>query len=321
MAPNLLFGCSSFGDSRIPTAEVVQPFLDAWKNLGHTRLDTAYIYPSMDAFTVSEKLLGEVDAAKQGFIIDTKVKSFVPGSHKYDDVIQSGLEQLERLKVDKINILYLHAPDHTVPFEETHKAINELYNKGVFKEFGLSNYKIEEVQLFLDNAKTNGWIKPTVYQGVYNLIARHAEDDLFALLEKNDMAFYGYSPLAGGFFSNFKRDSKPEANGRFDPSTVIGQIFGGFYGKASLWDASDMLAELAQSLGLESNEVALRWLYYSSPLAKNPANGIIIGGSKVEHLKTNLAYIKEGPLTDNAVAAIDKIWEVAKDDALSYCSF
>lgn len=35
---------------------------------------------------------------------------------------------------------YLHAPDHTVPYDITLKAVNDLYKEGYFKRFGISNY-------------------------------------------------------------------------------------------------------------------------------------------------------------------------------------
>ena len=35
---------------------------------------------------------------------------------------------------------YLHAPDHTTPFEETLKAVDELHKEGKFKRFGVSNF-------------------------------------------------------------------------------------------------------------------------------------------------------------------------------------
>ena len=35
---------------------------------------------------------------------------------------------------------YLHGPDRTTPYEETLRAVNELYKEGKFKRFGISNY-------------------------------------------------------------------------------------------------------------------------------------------------------------------------------------
>lgn len=39
-----------------------------------------------------------------------------------------------------LEMWYLHAPDHTVPYEITFKAVNDLYNEGYFKRLGISNY-------------------------------------------------------------------------------------------------------------------------------------------------------------------------------------
>ena len=35
---------------------------------------------------------------------------------------------------------YLHAPDRSVPYEITFKAVNDLYKEGYFKRLGISNY-------------------------------------------------------------------------------------------------------------------------------------------------------------------------------------
>lgn len=40
----------------------------------------------------------------------------------------------------KVDMWYLHGPDRTIPYEITLKAVNELYNEGYFKAFGISNY-------------------------------------------------------------------------------------------------------------------------------------------------------------------------------------
>ena len=50
------------------------------------------------------------------------------------------------MKQSSVDIYYLHIPDRSVPFEETAAAINDLYKRGSFKRFGLSNFSAEEVQ-------------------------------------------------------------------------------------------------------------------------------------------------------------------------------
>ena len=37
---------------------------------------------------------------------------------------------LKRLQVDKVDIMYLHAPDHNTPLEITLKTMDELHKQG-----------------------------------------------------------------------------------------------------------------------------------------------------------------------------------------------
>ena len=67
---------------------------------------------------------------------------------------------------------YLHGPDRKTPYEETLRAVNELYKEGKFKRFGISNYMSWEVAEIVGICKANGYVAPTVYQGVYNAIHR-----------------------------------------------------------------------------------------------------------------------------------------------------
>ena len=45
--------------------------------------------------------------------------------------------------------------------------------------------------------KSNGYVLPTVYQGMYNGVTRQVELELFPCLRKFNIAFYAYNPLAG----------------------------------------------------------------------------------------------------------------------------
>lgn len=111
---------------------------------------------------------------------------------------------------------YLHGPDRTVPYEETLKAVNDLYKEGYFKRFGISNYMsyvLFNYQYFSSNwhttrtvrnrwevaeivgiCKANGYILPTAYQGLYNAIHRGVEPELFPCLRKFGISFYEFNP-------------------------------------------------------------------------------------------------------------------------------
>ena len=58
-----------------------------------------------------------------------------------EESIRSQVEGcLSRLKASSVEILYLHAPDHKTPLEQTMKTMNDLHQEGKFKQLGLSNY-------------------------------------------------------------------------------------------------------------------------------------------------------------------------------------
>lgn len=63
----------------------------------------------------------------------------------------------------------------------------------------LSNFSPEMLRQWLSVAEKEGLVKPTVYEGQYNLVCRALESELFPLLRATDIAFSAYSPLAGGF--------------------------------------------------------------------------------------------------------------------------
>ena len=98
---------------------------------------------------------------------------------------------------------YLHGPDRTTPYEETLRAVNELYKEGKFKRFGISNYMSWEVAEIVGICRANGWVQPTVYQGIYNAIQRKVEPELFPCLRKFGIAFYEFNPRTSHLFPAF----------------------------------------------------------------------------------------------------------------------
>ena len=105
-----------------------QDYLDTFKRYGFKDLDTARIYGK------SEDVLGQLKVAEQGFVIDTKFNSFNPGLHKPESLKESIKTSLNALGVDKVHILYLHAPDRATPFEDTLSAVDEIYKQGAFEK-------------------------------------------------------------------------------------------------------------------------------------------------------------------------------------------
>lgn len=184
---------------------------------------------------------------------------------------------------------------------------------GYFRRFGLSNFLAEEVQSVYDTAKEHGYILPTVYQGNYNPVARLQETLLFPTLRKLGIAFYAYSPLAGGFLTKTAADIK-EGKGRFNDKVVDG-LYKKLYVKPTYVDALAKWEAVAIAEGVTRAELANRWVAFNPLLKKGKGDGIIIGVSSNEQLEQTLAHLKKGKLSEQAMKAIDDIWEAIKHEA------
>ena len=93
------------------------------------------------------------------------------GIHKAAGLTEYLNTSLKELKTDCVDIFYLHAPDRSVPFEETLEAADKLHKEGKFVQLGLSNYTAFEVAEIVIMCKERGWVRPTIYQGMYNAIS------------------------------------------------------------------------------------------------------------------------------------------------------
>ena len=281
--------------------------------------------------------------------MDTKLsprkKALIPGArtytHKAADLRPALLESLKALNTDKVSqndhlltvlifetvadtikvdMWYLHAPDHDIPYEETLREVNNLYQEGYFKRFGVSNYAAWEVAQICELCKANGWKKPDAYQGVYNALHRAVEPELFPCLRFYGIAFYEFNPLAGGFLTDrYQRNTAEHEEGsRFDPARNQGQSYRGKYWNDVYFDALDIIRPAAEKLGLTTAEAAVRWVNHHSLMKKEHGDTIIIGASSAQQLEENLTNLEKGPLPDELVKAFDEGWAIVKGSCKPY---
>lgn len=163
----LIFGTMTLGlpgssAVRVTDKKEAQDILDTFFGFGHKELDTARIYCG----GTTEQLLSQLDL--QDATIDTKVYPVKPGDHAPHALRETFQTSLKALNRQKVRVLYLHAPDRSVPFEDTLKAVDELYREGLFEIFGLSNYAAWEVNL-MGSTHRNELIQPIGCGGSWNL--------------------------------------------------------------------------------------------------------------------------------------------------------
>ena len=212
------------------------------------------------------------------------------------------------MKKDSVEIFYLHAPDPNVPIEETLAEVQKMYEEGKFKQLGLSNYQSWEVTHIYHVCLANGYVLPTIYQGMYNALTREVERELLPALKKLGIRFVAYNPLAAGVLTGKHNAISIEAppEGRFkDNQMYLDRYWNDTYLQL------DECVKACDEAGITMTDAAFRWLKYHSMLDPAKADGIIIGASSMGHLKENVELCKaqSGPLPDGVVAALDNAWD------------
>ena len=101
---------------------------------------------------------------------------------------------LRRLRLERIDLYQLHAPDPDVPLEESVGALDELRREGKIRHIGLSNVNSAELR---DIRK----IAPIAsVQNEYN-VAQRESDDVVDACEHAGIAFLAYFPIDAGSLS------------------------------------------------------------------------------------------------------------------------
>jgi len=127
----------------------------------------------------------------------------------------------------QVDVYSIHFPDRSenrsANLEDMLKGINDAYKAAYFNRFGLSNYTAIEVEQVHKICKEKGYVLPTVYQGNYSAAARRVEKELFPTLRRLKIAFYVYSPIAGGLLTQDQRATYPrQGRWAFRRYTLVG---------------------------------------------------------------------------------------------------
>ena len=307
---NLILGTMTFGESVF--SPDVKEFINTYLDAGYDELDTAYVYNEGNC----ERLLGEaLKEIDRPYTIATKVNPRISGKLDGEAAYKQVNESLDRLGRDCVDIVYLHFPDPATPVISVLEACADLHEQGKFKELGLSNFPAWMVADVWNICDKHGWVKPTIYQGIYNPLTRKAEIELNACLNNYGMRFYAFNPMAGGLLTGrYGKFEDAPTDGRFTHRPNYQRR----YWKKSYFDAVEIIKSAAEKHGITSIEATYRWLAYYSMLNGDRGDGILIGASKMSHLKQNMEAVEKGPLPDDVLTAFEEAWSISKKDSPEY---
>ena len=162
--------------------------------LGHNFFDTSDAYgPEVNELQIAAAL----HPYPKDLVIATKGGLVRPSAPRWDrcgrpDHLQSALEgSLKRLRVERIDLYQLHAPDPKVPLADSIGALADLQKAGKVRHIGVSNFDAKQ----LAAARR---IAPIVsVQNEYNLGDR-SSDNVMRACEDAGIAFLPWYPLGAG---------------------------------------------------------------------------------------------------------------------------
>jgi len=308
----LVLGTMTFGDT--VDADGAAAMVDAALEAGITHIDTANGYAGGE----SERMLAQLlQGRRERVTLATKAGIPHPDAGDHSPLSAAGLRasvegSLSRLGTDNIDLFYLHQPDRAAPMSETLGTVAELVAEGKIGKLGVSNYAAWQIAELNHTADDVGAPRPVAAQQLYNLLARRIEEEYVEFASVTGLTTVVYNPLGGGLLTGRHSFDNDPAEGRFGDSRLAA-MYKKRYWNAAIFEAIQQLTVIAEKAGIPLTELALRWL-----VAKPATGPILLGGSKVEHLQSNIAAVAKGPLDADVVQACDDIGAALRGPMPSY---
>jgi aryl-alcohol dehydrogenase-like predicted oxidoreductase len=166
---------------------------------GISLIDTAPVYGLGRAEEIVGRALAKY-GKREEVIIATKVGLEWRGNQVFRNATRARLvkeidDSLRRLQTDYIDIYQVHWPDPLVPIEETAAAMHQLYKQGKIRAIGVSNYSLEQMNVFRHLAPLH------TAQPPYNLFERGVERDVLPYCRTRGVSTLTYGSLCRGLLS------------------------------------------------------------------------------------------------------------------------
>ena len=163
--------------------------------LGVNHVDTADAYgPDVSEELIAEALHPYPDdlvIATKGGLVRTGERGEWPKDGRPEHLREACEGSLRRLRVDAIDVYYLHRPDPEVPYEESVGALKELRDEGKIRHVAVSNASAELLAI------ARGIVDIALVQNQYSLTDRRSQDVLDTCVEAG-IGFVPWAPLDAG---------------------------------------------------------------------------------------------------------------------------
>ena len=290
----LSLGCAQLGNlyREVTDAEAQATVHAAWE-LGVRYFDTAPHY----GLGLSERRLGAALASRprDAYVVSSKVGRLlepignpggglddggylVPATHRRvwdfsrDGIRRSLTESLERLGLDRVDIVYLHDPDeHWAEVLETgYPTLAELRDQGVVRAIGAG---MNQASMLADLVRETD-VDVVMLAGRYTLLEQDSLDDLLPLCEKRSVGIVA----AGVFNSGILARTLPPIEAKYDYETAPPELL----------DRARRIAAICDRHGTSLPAAAIAF-----PLAHPAVVSVCLGARSAKQVQRNVALYGE----------------------------
>ena len=209
---------------------------------------------------------------------------------------------LRRLRVEVIDLYYLHRVDLKVPIEETVGAMSKLVAQGKVRQLGLSEVSPETLR------RAHAVHPIAAVQSEYSLWSRDPEDGVLQTCRELGVGFVAFSPLGRGMLTGAVK--RPE---QFEPGDqrLLHPRFQGEAFQRNLTLVKRVEA-MATEKGCSPAQLALAWV-----LARGNDVVPIPGTKRTKHLEDNLGALAVR-LNDDDLEELDQIFPAGAAEGTRY---
>ena len=291
LVSELCFGTMTFGGQEAGVwtkigqlqQNEVDGILRAAIESGINFIDTANVY----SFGQAEQLLGQslinLNIPRDEIVIATKVygkiknKANGSGLSRYH-IFNAVEDSLRRLKLDYIDILYVHGMDPMTSLEHIVRSLNDVVESGKVRYIAICNWPAWMVAKAQAIAHSHNWHPFIGLQYHYSAATRDIEHEIIPMAIDYNLAVFPWSPLSGGFLTGkYTREGAKQTESRrvnFDFPPI---------NKKVAYDLVDLLTELGKKYETGVAQLALAWVRQQTGVTST-----IIGAKTIEQLLSNV---------------------------------
>ncbi|GHT71730.1 oxidoreductase [Spirochaetia bacterium] len=220
----------------------------------------------------SEEVLGRALEGKRNEVfVATKVS---PKNLRAQDVRNSITNSLKRLRMDHVDLYYIHWPNKDIPLEETMGELLKIQKDGLIRHIGVSNFSISQ----LKEALSFGRIE--AIQNEYSLLQRDIEAEILPFCKNESISVMSYSSIAKGILTGTFHfgGTKLKENDFRAPRRLF--LPDHLEKEKELLDA---MKEIADRIHIPLSQLAIGWLF-----SKPGLTSALLGTQSEKHLMENI---------------------------------